>query len=101
MARRIEGPASAGDKGKKPPFEVLFAVWALLAAIVGIDFLGVLAILEMVKEPQPAWVPWVSGFILLLLSVIGASFVQTLKDGDRNMRYYLSYTVLLCGFGFS
>jgi hypothetical protein len=38
---------------------------------------------------------------LLLLSVIGASFVQALKEGDRNMRNYLSYTVLLCGYGFS
>jgi hypothetical protein len=101
MARRNEGPASAGEKGRKPPFEVLFAVWALLAAIVGFDILGVLAILEMLREPEPTWVIWLSGFILLLLSVIGVSFVQSLRDGDQNMRYYVSYSVLLCGFGFS
>ncbi|WP_427136519.1 hypothetical protein [Pseudarthrobacter sp. S9] len=80
---------------------MLFAVWALMAAIAVMDILGVLAILEMATEPKPAWVPWLFGFILLLLSVIGASFVQTLTDGDRNIRYYLSYTVVLCGFGFS
>ncbi|MGY2745944.1 hypothetical protein ACVWZ8_003061 [Arthrobacter sp. UYCu723] len=39
---------------------------------------------------QPAWVPWLFGFILLLFSLIGASFVLTLEDGDRNIRYYLS-----------
>jgi glucan phosphoethanolaminetransferase (alkaline phosphatase superfamily) len=71
-------------KGRKPPFEVLFAVWVMMAAIAVFDILGVLAILEVAKEPKPAWVPWLFGFILLLLSVIAASFVQTLKDGDRN-----------------
>lgn len=101
MARRNGSPVSARDEGRKPPFEVIFAVWALMAAIAVMDILGVLAILEMTREPKPAWFPWLFGFILLLLSVIGASFIQTLKDGDRNMRYYLSYTVLLCGFGFS
>jgi hypothetical protein len=88
-------------KGRKPPFEVLFAVWVMMAAIAVFDILGVLAILEVAKEPKPAWVPWLFGFILLLLSVIAASFVQTLKDGDRTMRYYLSVTVPLWGFGFS
>jgi hypothetical protein len=101
MAKRDAGKPSDGGSGRKPPFEVLFCVWALLAAIVGFDILGVLAILEMLKEPKPAWVPGLFGFILLLLSVIGASFVPTLNDGDRNMRYYVSYSVLLCGFGFS
>ncbi|WP_458778619.1 hypothetical protein [Arthrobacter sp. D3-16] len=80
---------------------MLFAVWAMMAAILVVDILALLAILQIPTEPKQAWVPWLIGFILLLLSVIGASFVQTLKDGDRNMRYYLSYTILLCGFGFS
>lgn len=73
----------------------------MMASIAVFDILGVLPILEVAKEPKPAWVPWLFGFILLLLSVIAASFVQTLKDGDRTMRYYLSYTALLWGFGFS
>ncbi|MFY9636325.1 MAG: hypothetical protein WAL27_16535 [Cellulosimicrobium cellulans] len=92
---------SSRKKGRKPPIEVLFAVWAMMAAIAVFDILGVLAILEVAKEPKSAWVPWLFGFILLLLSVIAASFVQTLKDGDRNMRYYLSLTVPLWGFIFS
>jgi hypothetical protein len=86
---------------RKPPSEVLFAIWALMASIVGMDILGVVAIFHMATAPVPAWAPWLLGFILLLLSVIGASFVQALREGDRNMRNYLSYTVLLCGFGFS
>lgn len=88
-------------EGRKPPFEVLFAVWLTMAAIAVFDILGVLATLEVAKEPKQAWVPWLFGFILLLLSVIAASFVQTLKDGDRTMRYYLSFTVPLWGLGFS
>lgn len=92
---------SARNEGRKPPFEVVFAVCALIAAIAVMDILGVWAIFEIATEPKPAWVPWLFGFVLLLLSVIGASFVQSLKDGDRNMRYYLSFTVLVCGFGFS
>lgn len=88
-------------KGRKPPFEVLFTVWIMMAAIAVFDILGVLAILEVAKEPKPAWVPWLFGFILLLLSVIAASFVHTLKDGDRTTRYYLSFTVPLWGLGFS
>ncbi|MDQ0822305.1 hypothetical protein QFZ69_004617 [Arthrobacter sp. V1I7] len=77
---------SSGEKGRKPPFEVLFAVWVMMAAIAAFGVLGVLAIVEVAKEPKPAWVPWLFGFILILLSVIAASFVQTLKDGDRTMR---------------
>ncbi|KRE82717.1 hypothetical protein ASG86_10405 [Arthrobacter sp. Soil764] len=92
---------SAGSKGSKPPFEVYFAVWALMLAVAGVDVLGVLAILAMVREQGPAWVPWFAGFILLLLSVIAVSYIQTLKDGDRGMRDYVSYSVLICGFGFS
>lgn len=92
---------NAGSKGNKAPFEVHFAVWALAVTIIGIDVLGVLVVLEMVREQGPAWVPWVSGFILLLLSVIGISYVQTLRDGDRDMRNYVSYSVLICGLGFS
>lgn len=91
---------SPRKKVRKPPFEVLFAVWVMMAAIAVFDILGVLAILEVAKEPKPAWVPWLFGFILLLLSVIAASFVQALKDGDRTMRYYLSLTVPLWGLGF-
>lgn len=101
MASGTEGTVSPRKEVRKPPFEVLFAVWALMAAIAVVDILGAIAIFEMATEPKPAWVPWLFGFILLLISVIGASFVQALKDGDRNMRYYLSYTVVLCGFGFS
>lgn len=101
MDARSERPLNAGVKGNKAPFEVHFAVWALLVTIIGIDVLGVLVVLEMVREQGPAWVPWVSGFILLLLSVIGISYVQTLKDGDRDMRNYVSYSVLICGLGFS
>lgn len=101
MAGGTEGSVNPRKEVKKPPFEVLFAVWALMAAIAAMDVLGAVAIFEMTTEPKPAWVPWLFGFILLLLSVIGASFAQTLKDGDRNMRNYLSYTVVLCGFGFS
>jgi hypothetical protein len=92
---------NARRKGGKPPFEVHFAVWALLTVIVGVDVLGVLVILEMVREQGPAWVPWLAGFILLLLSVIGTSYVQALKEGDRNMRNYVSYSLLVCPFGFS
>jgi hypothetical protein len=73
----------------------------MMAAIAVFDIVGVLAILELAKEPKPAWVPWLFGFILLLLSVIAASFVQSLKDGDQTMRYYLSLTVPLWGFVFS
>ena len=86
---------------RKPPFEVLFTVWALMGSIAVMDILGVVTVVHTVTAPVPAWAPWLLGFILLLLSVIGASFVQALKEGDRNMRNYLSYTVLLCGFGFS
>lgn len=86
---------------RKPPFEVLFVVWASMASIVIVDILGVLALIEISKEQGPPWFPWLFGFILLLLSVIGASFVLTLKDGDRNMRFYLSYSILLGGLGYS
>lgn len=89
---------SSRKKGRKPPLEVLFAVWAMMAAIAVFDILGVLAILEVAKEPKPAWVPWLFGFILLLLSVIAVSFVLTLRDGNQTMRYYLSFTVPLWGF---
>ncbi|MET3920997.1 hypothetical protein [Arthrobacter sp. UYEF20] len=97
---------SARKDGRKPPFEVLFAVWSLMVAIAALDILGAFAIFQMetgqtAEEPKPAWVPWLFGFILLLFSLIGASFVLTLKDGDRNIRYFLSYTVLLYGVGFS
>jgi ABC-type Fe3+-siderophore transport system permease subunit len=101
MDARSERPLKASAKGNKAPFEVHFAVWALLVTIIGIDVLGVLVVVEMVREQGPAWVPWLSGFILLLLSVIGISYVQTLKDGDRDMRNYVSYSVLIWGFGFS
>lgn len=101
LASGTEGMVSPRKEAPKPPFEVLFAVWALMAAIAVMDILGALAIFEMATESKPAWVPWLFGFILLLISVIGASLVQALKDGDQNMRYYLSYTVVLCGFGFS
>lgn len=45
MGGRTERPSHGGRKGKKAPFEVHFAVWALLIAILGIDALGVLVIL--------------------------------------------------------
>lgn len=101
MGGRNERPLDAYAKGRKPPFEVHFAVWALLVTIVGIDVLGVVVVVGMVREQGPAWVPWLAGFLLLLLSVIGISYVQTLKDGDRAMRDYISYSVLLCGLGFT
>ncbi|MFJ6281397.1 hypothetical protein [Arthrobacter subterraneus] len=92
---------TAQKEVRKPPFEVIFVVWACMAAIALVDVLGVLAIIQMVREQGPIWFPWLSGFILLLLSVIGASFVITLKDGDQKMRYYVSYSVLFFGVGFS
>lgn len=101
MSAPSERPVNASSKGNKAPFEVHFAVWALILTIVGIDVLGVLTVMEMVREQGPAWIPWVSALILLLLSVIGISYVQTLKDGDRDMRNYVSYSVLICGLGFS
>lgn len=90
---------SSRSKGGKPPFEVVFSVWAFVVAIAVIDILGVWAVFHMASGPS--WVPWLFGFVLLLLSVIGASYVQALKHGDRNMRYYLTFSVVVCGFGFS
>jgi hypothetical protein len=87
------------SKGRKPPIEVVFSVWAFMVALAVIDVLGVWAVFQMVSGPP--WVPWLFGFVLLLLSVICASLVQALKHGDRNMRYYLSFAVVVCGFGFS
>ncbi|GAB3555742.1 hypothetical protein GCM10027404_33050 [Arthrobacter tumbae] len=63
--------------------------------------MGIFVLLDMAGESGPTWVPWLLGIILLLLSVFGASFAQTLKDGDQKMRYYMSYSVLTCGLGFS
>lgn len=92
---------SVQEQGRKPPFEIVFVFWAFIAAIVIVDILCFFVLLEMAAEPGPAWMPWLFGFILLLLSVIAASFAQTLKDGDQKMRYYMSYSVLTCGLGFS
>ncbi|WP_442545002.1 hypothetical protein ACSBOX_04550 [Arthrobacter sp. KN11-1C] len=64
---------------------MVYSVWAFMAAIAAIDVLGVWAVFHVASGPS--WVLWLFGFVLLLLSVIGASFVQALKHGDRNMRY--------------
>jgi hypothetical protein len=65
---------------RKPPFEVLFAAWALMGSIAVMDILGVVTVVHMVTAPVPAWAPWLLGFILLRLSVIGASFAQALEE---------------------
>jgi hypothetical protein len=97
---------NGGREGRKPPFEVHFAVWAWMAAIAATNIVGAFAIFQMAtgqtsEEPKPTWVPWLFGFILLLLSLIAVGFVLTLKDGDRKIRNYLTYSVVLCGLGFS
>lgn len=101
MGKRRERQTKGGKKGQKAPFEVHFAVWALMVTILGVDALGVLVVVDMVREQGPVWVPWLAGFLLLLLSVIGISYVQTLKDGDGDMRNYVSYSVFIGGAGFT
>jgi hypothetical protein len=93
-------------EGRKPPFEVKFAVWAWMVAIAALDVLGALLIFNMATgqtgdEPEPLWVPLLFGWILLLLSLVAVSFVLTLRDGDNNIRDYLSYSAVLCFVGFS
>lgn len=93
-------------EGRKPPFEVQFAVCAWIAAIAAFDVLGALVIFNMAtgqtgEEPEPLWLPLLFGWIMLLLSLVAVSFVLTLRDGDNNIRDYLSYSAVLCFVGFS
>jgi hypothetical protein len=80
---------------------VVFAVGAWLVAIAAFAVLGVLAISVWAAQPEPGLAPWFVGFVVLLISLIGTGFVLTLKDGDRNMRNYLSYSIVLWGFNLS
>lgn len=93
-------------EGRQPPFEVRFALCAWIAAIAAFDLLGVLVIFNMAtgqtaEEPEPLWLLLLFGWILLLLSLVAVSFVLTLRDGDSNIRDYLSYSAVLCFVGFS
>jgi hypothetical protein len=94
-------PAAARLPKGKPPGAVLFAVWAWLLAMVAID---VLLLVVMILNPGNAswWAGVVIGFVVLLLTLIGAGFALTLRDGDRTSRNFLSYSVVFVPglFGF-
>jgi hypothetical protein len=79
----------------KPPRAVLFAVWAWLLAMAAIDAL-LLAVLIWNPSNAPWWAGVVIGFVVLLLTLIGAGFALTLRDGDRTSRNFLSYSVSSC-----
>jgi len=91
---------------RKPPMEVRFAVWAWLVTIAAVDVLAAFLILEAVMkqtalEGSTVWSAAAIAFIVLLFSVVVASMVMALKEGDRKMRNYLSCCAALGGFVFS